>query len=242
MTPTLSVEAVHVTMIELVDLAVPTRPVGVDGGVRSPVGVGDGLGDVDGLADGEGDADGDGEALGLTLGLGLTETPGVTRPVIVHVRVHWSADAPWTMEQFWACGAAAMTARGAVGAAHATPAAPTTRATTPTAMCVAKGFARCKKVMTHDRMRCPATASSASTAGAHTGATSHEEPDPRAAPSRGGCSAQRSASSLSPSALAAAASTGVCVPRAAAVWATRPALTVQRRHTIRRDLACRWGR
>lgn len=78
------------TRIELVDLAVPTRPVGVEGGVVSPVAVGDG----DGLDVGEGDG------LGDVLGDGLGDAAGVTRPVIVHESTHWSGAAPWTIEQF----------------------------------------------------------------------------------------------------------------------------------------------
>ncbi len=70
----------------LVDRAVPTRPVGTDGGVVSPVLVGDGLGlDVgDGEAEGDAEGDGDGDALGD----GLGDAAGVTRPVIVHCSTH----------------------------------------------------------------------------------------------------------------------------------------------------------
>lgn len=100
MTPTLSVEAFHVIMIELVDRAVPTRPVGVEGGVVSPVAVGDGdgldVGDGEAEGDGDGDAVGEGEALGD----GLGDAAGVTRPVIVHCSSHWSGAAPCTIEQF----------------------------------------------------------------------------------------------------------------------------------------------
>lgn len=80
------------------DRAVAVRPVGTDGGVVSPVAVGDGdaVGDVDGLADGLGDGLldglGDGLADGLTEGLGNGdadgELPGVTRPVMVQVVIH----------------------------------------------------------------------------------------------------------------------------------------------------------
>ena len=73
-------------MIELVDRAWPVKPVGTDGGVVSPVAVGDG----DGLdvGDGEADGDGEGDAEGEALGDGLGDVPGVTRPVIVQVSVH----------------------------------------------------------------------------------------------------------------------------------------------------------
>jgi hypothetical protein len=133
----LSVDAFQVMSRLVGDLGVAVSPVGVDGGIRSPVAVGLAEGLVDGLADGLGDVDGDGDGDGLVVGA------GVTRPVIVQDSTHWSAVVPGTTEQFWADGAVAMTARTGAGAATAAPIPPASRHATPTAMCVANCFARC---------------------------------------------------------------------------------------------------
>lgn len=148
-------EFAHVTSKLVDDRAVAVSPVGTEGGVVSPVAVGDGdaVGDADGLAVGLGEGLLDGLVEGLADGLadGLDdgdadgELPGVTRPVMVQVVIHWSGALPCEIWQSPMDGARVMTWR--LGAAQAAVPKPTTKAMTPIAApcssCRFRETARC---------------------------------------------------------------------------------------------------
>lgn len=134
MTPTLSVDPVHVISRLFGDRGVEVKPVGTDGGVVSPVRLGLAVGLA--VGDAVGEEVGEGDALGDELGDGDGEAAGVTSPVMVHDSTQVCASAPGTILQSCVDGAALITAVEA-GAANASVAPPTTmptsRHTRPTA-------------------------------------------------------------------------------------------------------------
>lgn len=139
-------DAVHVINRLVEDRAVAVRPVGTDGGVVSPVAVGEGdaVGDADGdeVGEGDGELEGDGDADGD----GDGEVPGVTSPVMVQDSVQVCASAPGTILQSCVDGTPATTAL-VTGAAYAKPTPPTTMPAKRHARPTAERCARCMKVM-----------------------------------------------------------------------------------------------
>lgn len=132
MTPTLSVDPVHVISRLFGDRGVDVKPVGTDGGVVSPVGLGLAVGLA--VGDAVGEEVGEGDALGDELGDGDADVvgdgfaSGVTSPVMVHDSTQVCGSAPGTILQSCVDGAALITAVEA-GDANARPAPPTTMPT-----------------------------------------------------------------------------------------------------------------